>query len=228
MVGHRWSIATRVFPPGSGRCRPDRPLASAAARSHRPNVPLARINEDGASEDNGDDPEGCGVRGCGVRGGTTGRRKRGEATGYITADTFAALKQTLISGGESESSPRECVCTCRAMRDVGGMGEGEGRGGQGEDGVNAQFVFRSAEKTRSLQRRAVAGADPRRRRPRVVAQSLLDSPSPSRRLYIHDDAGKYELRARCINFPLSGSRRSLISAVLCEFLLLLGRSDFSR
>lgn len=87
----------------------------------------------------GDDREGRGTKGLGI---------------HISADTFAALKQTLISGGESESSPRECVCTCRGRKRAGGLGIGELGAARGRDGVNAQFVFRSGGKTRSLHRTA--------------------------------------------------------------------------
>jgi len=59
----------------------------------------------------------------------------------------------------------------------------EGRRGRkrrtGEDRVNAQFVFRSAEKTRSLQRAAAVATDPRRQRPRVVAVVVVGSHPPS-------------------------------------------------
>jgi len=139
------------------------------------------------------------------RGARGTRAKKGSGRVCSTADTFAALKQTLISGGESESSPRECACTCRAMRDAG---EGE----EEEDRARMESM-RSLYSAR--QKRLVRYSE---QWPELIlvadVRESLDSPSPSRRLYIHDDAardtGSDELRARCINFPLSGSRRSLI------------------
>lgn len=72
---------------------------------------------------------------------TTGKRPG------IPANT-PRLKQTLISKGERIRIPAPANVSARA--------EGVGRGGQSREGtgvgVNAQFVFRSAEKTRSLYR----------------------------------------------------------------------------
>lgn len=99
-----------------------------------------------------------GLEVCAMRAGATrGMIERDEGTGYIyiyiSADTFAALKQlSFRGGGESESSPRECVCTCRGRKRVRGLGMGELGAARGRDGVNAQFVFRSGGKTRSLHR----------------------------------------------------------------------------
>lgn len=77
-------------------------------------------------------------------------------------------------------------------------------------GVNAQFVFRSAEKTRSLHRIASTHS------PKLVADVLIvvvvvvGFPSRAGFIFMTTPRAReiYELRARCINFPL-GSRRFL-------------------
>lgn len=61
--------------------------------------------------------EGNTREGGGREGG--GGRKREAAGIYNGGHVRRKLKQTLISGGESESNPRECVCTCREARDRG-------------------------------------------------------------------------------------------------------------
>jgi len=101
----------------------------------------------------------------GARGTTA---KKGSGRVCSTADTFAALKQTLISGGESESSPRECACTCRAMRDTGEGEEEEDRARM----ESMRSLYSARQKRLVRYQRALAGADPRRRRPRVVGLTL--------------------------------------------------------
>lgn len=89
-------------------------------------------------DDAGDDREGRGTKGLGCT--YIGGHVRAEADSHF-------------GGGESESSPRECVCTCRGGKGMGGLGTGELGVARGRrDGVNAQFVFRSGGKTRSLHR----------------------------------------------------------------------------
>lgn len=100
---------------------------------------------------------------------------------------------------------------------------GEGPGVSTGDGVNAQFVFRSAEKTRSLQQLEARPSQSWSSSPTSACRrNRRWIPSP-RELYIHDDAArrraeKYELRARCINFPLE-DRDDFSLVVLYEFLL---------
>lgn len=84
------------------------------------------------------------------------------------------------------------------------MGPGELGVARGRrDGVNAQFVFRSGGKTRSLHRIAR-----RTRRNSSSSPTFVSSLGSSRQLYIHNGVAheKYELRERCINFPLESRR----------------------
>lgn len=121
---------------------------------------------------------------------------RGKRAGYIPPDTFAALKQPLISGVNPESSPANM-----SARAAGGRGSGRRTGNR----VNAQFVFRSAEKTRSLH--AVAGTRRRTRRNsllvadvRVVVVLVVGFTLTDFIFMTTPSAEKYELRVRCINF----------------------------
>lgn len=149
-VGHRVGVrvcvvyeaayyVARVYSPARKQAQSVTTCPRASARSlalaSRGNVPLAG---------------GWRVRATrGMIERDVGRRDLGV---HISADTFA-LKRTLISGGRIRiQPPRMCLHVPRGEGD-GGLGTGELGVARGRrDGVNAQFVFRSGGKTRSLHR----------------------------------------------------------------------------
>lgn len=109
----------------AGAASDDLPARFRAARllavaPHQENVPLARVTEargsGGGCNDGRDDRE---ERGSG---------ERETARLYVPADTFIALKQPLISGGESRIQPSR-ICLHVPREDGGGGGDqGDERG----------------------------------------------------------------------------------------------------
>lgn len=216
-----------LLPPGSRRSRwRICPRASAPlVCSHRENVPLARTEARRG--------RGRGVattEGMVERNGVAAREGSGPGEGegeiYIPADTFAALKQPLsVRGWIPNPTPRERVCL---HVPGGGRRRGWGSGRRAGSGVNAQFVFRSAEKTRSLHSRSSPTHSPkltpRRRRPRRRRCRWI-SPSPA--LYSWRRRAWRDTNCRCINFPLE-SRRFLTPPfyIKLSLFLSLGVSSF--
>lgn len=135
IVGVRYEAHYVAFPPGSRRSRDDSlHLVSSCTTGE-----LCLADTADKDELTRRETRASGTRRGNVDSRNEGRRtkwncegKRSDEAGAVGADTSATLKQTLISGGESETtpSPRECVGTCKKeSREHGAKGgEDEGRG----------------------------------------------------------------------------------------------------